>query len=84
MEGIPLKRFKRDLDDTETDIKKCIIARRAQAKHFQVLKLDGKGFWRQQRFDRRMLMKDCTNLLSMLAMNVTNDTHIKSHLTLIL
>ena len=42
MEGIPLKRFKRDLDDTETDIKKCIICRRAQAKHFQVLKLDGK------------------------------------------
>ena len=32
MEGIPLRRFKRDLDETETDIKKCIICRKSTSQ----------------------------------------------------
>ena len=32
MEGIPLKRFKRDLDDTETDIKKSIVYQKSTSQ----------------------------------------------------
>ena len=32
MEGIPLKRFKGDLDDTETDIKTCIICQKSTSQ----------------------------------------------------
>ena len=77
MEGIPLKRFKRDPDDTETDLKKCIICRRAQAKHVQVL--DGKEFWKQIRLKEKGLQEFTYHASNM---KVTNDAPIKNHLRL--